>query len=772
MFYAHSHSSLSESGWQTLEEHHNCVSELAKSFALFGASATAGLLGRIHDTGKRSDSFQQRLHGKGGKVDHTSAAYLYLLQEWSKGSWAENGKALARLLAYPLLGHHGGMADFGSQADEGTLAHRLSGPRLRAAPDWKSASVEPLPAAECIFRELIPFMSVEARQPDAFATAFLLRMLFSCLVDADFLDTEHFCSPDRHMLRPAWPSVPTLETRFFQHLRTREFLAEEHVPENVLHDAAQTLCGTPERCEAIRLARLFMLQRCINAADARPGLFSLTMPTGGGKTFSSMAFALRHARTHGLRRVILVIPYTSIIEQNADELRKALGEEAVLEHHSSHIHPEEGTGSDESSSQSYKLSTENWDATVIVTTSVQFFESLFDNRPSRCRKLHNIAKSVIILDEAQMIPIPYIKPCLAALKLLASKYGSSVVLCTATQPALMRSSFLEQGFLPEEVVEIIPPSISPELFRIFERTKVEQRGVMDDAELAECIMSEPQVLCIVNSRKHAGELFSLLKDSASCFHLSARMTPAHRTEVLAAIRQRLAEGLPCRVVSTSLIECGVDISFPVIMREKNGLDVLAQAAGRCNREGRDTLGRVICFSSPDVLPRRAVELAHKRQAFDAVAAREDLFCPETIQAYFNTLYGARRDFLDEKNILSKTEINLSDKMATWQFQFSTIAREFNFIEEDTVSVVIETGEAAELLQQPPPYAPLHPDAVRKLQRFSVQVRRYELEQMKKDGRIEVRYGFLNVLSGGVGYSDKTGLDVGLKNGVSVDDLMF
>lgn len=771
MFYAHSRPGMPEESWQTLEEHQCAVARCAGAFADFGVPNTAALLGDIHDTGKRSDSFQKRLRGKGGKVDHTSAAYLYLLREWGKGPQSAHGTSLAQLLAYPLFGHHGGMADFGSQAESGTLAHRISGPRLRDVPDWKSEGVAPLPPMQDILQELAPFMCLEAKQPDAFAAAFLLRMLFSCLVDADFLDTERCCSPERHGLRPTWPALESLEAGFFQYLQDRGFLQAETVREALLHAGADTPCGSPERREAIRQARSFMLQRCMAAAEERPGMFSLTMPTGGGKTLSSVAFALRHARRHGLRRIILVVPYTSIIEQNADVLRQALGKDAVLEHHSN-VSPEESDDTGEES-LAYKLSAENWDATVIVTTTVQFFESLFDNRPSRCRKLHRIARSVILLDEAQMLPIPFLKPCLAALKLLARRYGSSVVFCTATQPALMRSPFLEDGLLPGEVSEIIPAAVSPVLFRIFERARVEYRkDTMDDGELAAYINAEPQALCIVNSRAHARELFSLLEGGEADFHLSARMTPEHRTRILAVIRQRLADGLPCRVISTSLIECGVDISFPVVMREKNGLDVLAQAAGRCNREGRDALGRVICFSSSRPLPQRAADLNRRRNAFDAVADAGDLFCPDAIHRYFQALYSASSHLLDEKRILPKTTIDLRNRLGIWQFQFATIANAFRFIEDDTVSVIIEQGKAADLLRQTEPYGALPPSAIRQLQRYSVQVRRYELERMKADRRIEVRNGFLNVLSGGVGYSEKTGLDVTLESGVPVADLLF
>ncbi len=772
MIYGHSLSGLPEGRWQTLEDHQNGVAASAERFADFGVPATAKLLGKIHDTGKRSDAFQNRLRGKGGKVDHTTAAYLYLLHAWGKGVLENEGRSLAQLLAYPLFGHHGGMPDYGSQAEPGTLKHRISGERIRAVPDWNAQSAEPLPEMGFFLKEIRPFLCLNGNRPDPFAAAFLLRMLHSCLVDADFLDTERFCSPDRHGLRPEPPSISDLEDRLLRYLHAKGFLSDEPVTEDVVFAGAETPCGSVDRREAVSAARRFLLHSCLAAADRDPGIFSLTMPTGGGKTLSSLAFALRHARKHGLHRIILVVPYTSIIEQNAEVFRQALGEEAVLEHHSHYVHPEEeGFEDDKNSSTIYKLVTENWNASIIVTTSVQFFESFFDNRPSRCRKLHNIAKSVVILDEIQMLPVSYVKPCLRMLELLADKYGSSIVLCTATQPALMKSSFLEEGLSHEKVYSIVGDYLLTAIFRIFERARVEHVGVMTDNQLAHYIHSEHQILCIVNSRRHARELFGLLDGGDADFHLSARMTPDHRSGVLESVRQRLAEGLPCRVVSTSLIECGVDISFPVVMREKNGLDVLAQSAGRCNREGRDALGRVISFVSDKPLPKRAADLARRRQAFDAVASREDLFCPESIQAYFHTLYTASRHILDEKNILGMVEIRQGKDHVAWVFQFASMAREFRFIEEDTESVVIEKGEAADLLERFEEYGATS-SILRKLQRFSVQVRRYELEQMKRDGRIETKFGFLHILSGGVGYNEKTGLDVALENGMPVEDLLF
>ncbi|MBD5558059.1 MAG: CRISPR-associated helicase Cas3' [Desulfovibrio sp.] len=771
MIYAHSLEGKPEDQWQPLAEHHAEAARRAGAFAAPWAPLTAGLLGMIHDTGKNSDSFQARLRGSRKKVDHTSAAYLYLEQQWARDG-DDAGKILARLMAYALLGHHGGMADFGSQAESGTLAWRLSGDRIYDVPDWKPELAAALAPVDGYFRELVPLMCVTGKTPDAFAAAFMLRMLYSCLVDADYLDTERVCAPERHALRPAAPALAALEEKFFHSLAARGFLRQQPVSLAALAEGAQTACGSDARRAAIREARAFMLQCCMNAAQERPGMFSLTMPTGGGKTLSSLAFALRHARRHGLRRVVLVVPYTSIIEQNADVLREALGEDAVLEHHSNYIHPgEDADAADESASMAYRLTTENWDASVIVTTSVQFFESLFSNRPSRCRKLHNLAKSVIILDEVQMLPVPFVRPCVAALRELARGYGSSVVLCTATQPALMRAPWLETGFAPEEVRDIIPADAQGPLFRIFERAQVDVlEEKLDDEALGAMLRGEPQVLCIVNSRRHARELFALLDGGEADFHLSARMTPAHRTRVLAAIRERLAAGLTCRVVSTSLIECGVDISFPVVLREKNGLDVLAQSAGRCNREGRDASGRVICFTSDRPGPRRAAELNRRCAAFEQVARVHDLFCPETVRDYFAKLYAASD--LDEEGILGLTGINTTSTDGYWRFQFATIADKFRFIDEDTVSVVIGQGEAKELLDGVDPWAGPSPADLRRLQRHSVPVYRHEFEKMAAQGRIETKFGYLPVLSGGLGYSEKTGLDVTLEEGVPVEDLLF
>ena len=767
MQYAHSLPGRPKAEWQTLEEHLSGVAKMASQFSsVFGAPLAGNILGMMHDVGKNSTEFQRRLEG-GRRVDHATAGARYLLEAWG-GEYRRNreGSVLAQLLGYALLGHHGGMPDHGrSAADEGSLQYRLSAARNQELPDWRHGFLPPVLPFTAVIRELLPLMSGSGDNFDAFSTCMLIRMLYSCLVDADFLDTESFCSPDRHKLRPVWPAVSVLEERLESRLKEYGFLSPRILGLEELRFYEQNEAG--RKREGIDLARKYILQCCREAAQASPGIFELTVPTGGGKTLSSLAFALRHARKHGLDRIILVVPYTSIIEQNAQVFRKVLGEDAVLEHHCNYTCPEED-GADESKALQYRLSTENWDATVIVTTSVQFFESLFAASPARCRKLHNIARSVIVLDEVQTIPVSYTAPCVAALKVLAMHYHASVVLCTATQPALHRSAMFPEGFESTEVRSIIPEEISPLLFSLFRRVELTRQGGCSDEQLVRRLQEEEQVLCIVNSRRYARELFMLLQDGESAFHLSTYMTPAHRSRVLETIRHRLAEGMPCRVISTSLIECGVDISFPVVFREKNGLDVLAQAAGRCNRHGEAGKGKAIVFDSGKPLPKRAAELARRRTAFDSVADDEDPFSPSCMERYFRALYQASS--LDEACIL-KT-MRQENRRELGVFQFASIDRTFQFIGEQTETVVIENTESEDLVRelQHAPFAT--PEILRRLQRFSVQVYAHELKNMQRDGRIETWHDCVHVLSGGVGYDEKLGLDTTLKDGIAVESLLF
>ncbi|MFD2837537.1 CRISPR-associated endonuclease Cas3'' [Azotobacter vinelandii] len=516
----------------------------AEKAGIFGGQQLAGIAGLLHDLGKYTDEFQRRISGDLIRVDHATRGAMLAVERYG---------ALGRLLAYGIAGHHSGLANGRDPGECSTLEERLKGQSLPALLDQWQNEIQ-LPAMS----ELGPLPIKPVRERQVFQLAFLARMLFSCLVDADFLDTEAYYDriEQRPSRRSARPSLPHLQQALNVHLAG--FRADSPV----------------------NRIRADILGHVRQQAVQEPGLFSLTVPTGGGKTLASLAFALDHAIRHGLRRIIYVIPFTSIVEQNAAVFRKALGEfgeQAVLEHHSAFS---DNRAQDRQARDKLRLAMENWDAPIIVTTAVQFFESLYADRPSRCRKLHNIAGSVIILDEAQTLPLRLLRPCVTAIDELALNYRCSPVLCTATQPALQAPEF--RGGL-QGVRELAP---QPEqLFQRLVRVQVRQVGILSDAALQRQMAEREQVLCIVNNRRHARALYESIAGSDGARHLTTLMCARHRSQVLAEVRQRLHDGQPCRLVATSLIEAGVDVDFPTVLRAEAGLDSIAQAAGRCNREG-------------------------------------------------------------------------------------------------------------------------------------------------------------------------------------------
>lgn len=440
----------------------------------------------------------------------------------------------------------------------------------------------------------------------------------------------------------------------------------------------------------INRCRNDVLRQCKEKARLPPQMFTLTVPTGGGKTLSSMAFSLDHLKKNDLKRIFYVIPYTSIIEQNADVFRKIFGNHNVLEHHSNYDPKQRETEATDPVRESLTLSTENWDIPLVVTTNVQFFESLFSNRRSKCRKIHNLSKSVIILDEAQMLPIGYLKPCLAALSELVLNYGSTVVICTATQPKI--GSFLDERTKPLEIVD------SPEeLYETLRRVHVNNAGELDDEELSDRLRDLKQVLCIVNTRKHASSLFDTIsasEGSDGCFHLSAAMCPVHRRTILKEIRNRLKDGLPCRVISTQLIEAGVDIDFPVVYRAMTGIDSVAQAAGRCNREGKSERGEVYVFRSAEVYG-KATSWQKRVAEIGEMIFNEYEDPPLSLDAvgrYFHKLYYYQggNDRLDKKGILQ----SLDERLDELAFPFEDVNDAFAIIENGTKDVVIPWDDDA------------------------------------------------------------------------------
>jgi CRISPR-associated endonuclease/helicase Cas3 len=463
-----------------------------------------------------------------------------------------------QLLAHVVAGHHAGLKDdlLGAEG------------RIKAKSALLASVEEAAKADGFVWPPTVasPAMRV-ARGEQGFQLAFLTRMVFSCLIDADRTAAAAF---DAHasgeaVEEAAHPSVAELEAALHAWMAQRK--------------------SAPTALNALRDE---VLGAAVAKAAEPQGVFTLTVPTGGGKTLTSLAFALAHARRHQLDRVIVVIPFTSIIEQTAAVYRTALGPlgDAVLEHHGAFEMDNEKTwAATHNGPERLRLSMERWDKPIVVTTAVQFFESLFSDRPSRCRKLHSLARSVIVVDEAQTMPLPLLRPCVAAHKELARNYRSSVVFCTAAQPALtVDPDGGDHGFhggfkAPAEIVPDVPA-----LFAALRRVTVRDIGLQSNAELAERIAASPQALCIVNQHAHARALFGAIRHLPGARHLSTCMLSVHRARVLAEIRADLEEERPCRLVATSLVEAGVDVDFPLVLRASAGLDQIAQAAGRCNRE--------------------------------------------------------------------------------------------------------------------------------------------------------------------------------------------
>lgn len=686
-FFAHSGTDDFKSDWQLLRDHLRDTGSLAAEFAKpFGGERLAQLAGVLHDVGKYDPQFQRRLSGDPTRVDHSTAG-AYLISE---GALVPDGPAdafLARLVAYAIAGHHAGLADWaiqpGRPATGGELSDRLDDfdpGRLDGA--WLS-DLEGPGDIQIETAHLAPAMNL--KDPDSTRHPFMLnmltRMIFSCLVDADFKDTEeHYArltgqTPDRQ-----WPQlrdcIDGLIARLDAHMKA--FSSGSHHPG-----------VTPQQLQ-VRQDRSRIHSHARARATDATGLFTLTVPTGGGKTLTSLGFALDHARAHGKRRIIYAIPFTSIIDQTATQFRDILGDEVLLEHHSA-LEDQRAPANDQSQGRSkLGLAMEDWAAPIVVTTNVQLFESLFAARPSRCRKLHNIVGSVIVLDEAQALPLHLLGPCVRAIEELTVRYGCTVVLCTATQPALDQRYFTERPHSPL-ALPLAGRELAPDpdgLSERFRRVTLEFVGSRRDEELINELAATAQGLIIVNSRAHALELYRRAERAGleGLIHLSTRQHADDRRCLLSQVRERLLEGSPCRVVATSLVEAGVDIDFPRLWRAEAGLEQIAQAAGRCNREGRRPIDEsiVTIFTSPDHPPPRA--LAQQAADFARVldVHGHDLLSPQAIADYFKESYWRLDQDVDREGILKLLRLDATGFMG----DFRTVADRFRMIESGMLPVII------------------------------------------------------------------------------------
>jgi len=635
--------------------------------------------GLWHDLGKFANEFQTYLAKASDihndevleKIDHTTAG----------AKLATSKHPLGHCMATAIAGHHAGLLDARHES-RASLIKRLS---------KEIAPVDAAPANIIDF-PFPPPTSFITSSSSAFTLAFFQRMLFSCLVDADFLATEAFMNENQYALRPQ---------------------PEERTFENALALLEKKIDSFGAPIGEVNKARKIVVDDCLSAADSPPGLFSLTVPTGGGKTLSSLAFGLKHAIKYDHQRIIYVIPFTSIIEQNATvfaDLLAELGENVVLEHHSNLAPEKETTRS--------RLATENWDSPIVVTTAVQFYESLFAAKTSKSRKLHNIANSVVILDEAQALPVQYLEPCLRGLEQLSDHYHTTTVLCTATQPAIGKSEQFPIGL--ENITEIIHDTAA--LFASLKRVEVHYRETLDDQTIANEISETQQALCIVNTRKHAQALYQLLPKSDQNYHLSALMCPEHRLQILATVRQRLNDGLPTRLISTQLIEAGVDIDFPTVYRSMAGLDSISQAAGRCNRNGKISIGQVHVFHSEHTASetyfRETANVGHEILDLHS----DDPLSTAAVNAYFDKYYYQQKSKWDAKDILSDFTI-VRDHKLPLLFQYKSVAEKFKLIENNQISVIIPWDEKAKELcdQLRNESIKLHRQLFRSLQRYAVQI---------------------------------------------------
>lgn len=702
---------------QSNEDHQQGVAERAERFAAeFGMGEWGRVLGLLHDKGKEQQDFQTYIKKVSGLCpqlivrSHPNHAYVGALiaQKYYK--------PMLPFLAYPIMGHHAGLYDYDEY--ESVLDEKLIPADVDASPLDVKLTAPKLKAP-----------------PQPYECNHIIRMLFSCLVDADFLDTEWFMNEEQAKMRGGKKSLKELWPLLEGHLEKLKSTADD-TPVNRIRNQVQ--------------------QACIQMADSAPGFYSLTVPTGGGKTLSSLVWAMRHALKNGKKRIVVAIPYTSIIVQTAQNLRVIFGAENVLEHHSNVSFEDISDKRDDTDELALqmRLATENWDYPIVVTTNVQLFESMYSCKPSQCRKLHNLCNSVLILDEVQTLPTDYLQPIVNALKAYQRQFGMSVLFTTASQPVLEGE---HRGCNPqvvlkgiEKVTEIIPKDYA--LHDKLRRVRLhfdEQRSTYDD--IAMRLAQYDRVLCIVNTRKDAAEIYNRLPkdDNVLTLHLSRMMCPIHVSETIAKIKAALSDKKKIRVVSTQLIEAGVDIDFPVVFRQEAGLDSILQAAGRCNREGKLGLSDTYVFMLDKALPPGFMSRTNYAR-IDMMETVEDKFSAEAMTAYFHFLYSKVNTF--DKAGMSRMLELLKDML------FRTANEEFHLIDDKTTPVIVNWSCGTSFVEKLKKDGPLY-HLMKQLSGYSVNVRQHDMQLLQQAGAIEEVLENVYVISNPAFYDENVGLVV-------------
>ena len=716
-----------------LLDHLKETAKLSENFASkFDSGDWGKVLGLAHDVGKARIEWQEyinsiivqtedtyedaHLENNNRKVPHAPYGACFV-----EGMFGE--AKLGRFLSYEIAGHHTGLPDW-------SKAEKTEGLALNKQLE-KYNKIDDIPIeVRNLFKDL-NVMKLPWRFRRGLDVSLWMRMLFSCLIDSDRLDTERYMDKAKNEIRGKYLTIEELKEEFDLFMFN-------------LEDKADNL--------QINTIRREIRKKCIKAGKGDQGAYSLTVPTGGGKTLSSLGFALEQAEKFKLDRIIYVIPYTSIIEQTAEVFKKIFGKDQVVEHHSNLNHEE--------LSSKIMLATENWDAPIIITTSVQFFESLFSSSPSKCRKLHNITNSVVILDEAQLVPTNFLKPVLATLQLLVERYGVTILISTATQPAFRRreGDQLELNAFTK-VEEIIGDKKEvEELYKSLKRTQIELPKFDDNPVVLKDLASElkdyKQVLCVVSDRKSCLELFDLMPEGT--YHLSSLMCGEHRSKKITEISEKLKAGEEVRVISTQLVEAGVDLDFPLVYKSFAGLDSIIQAAGRCNREGKADLGKVKVFFLPRPIPqgflRKAADLT-KSMLIDY----DDMADPDIFEEYFKRLY-YNMNSLDKKGIVDQLDPGKEDL----SIFFRSASRDFKIIDDkEQIAIIVRYEDSENIINEILEKGP-NRRLLRMLQRFTVSIYRNEFLSLEKRKALIHLGGDIHALTTGIDYSDDTGLILDLQ----------
>lgn len=695
---------------QSTDEHNEAVAEMASSFAAsFGFDDLGRIMGLLHDKGKEQEEWQKYLQGVTGfNKDYANIKngphHAYVGAVIAQKQYPQ----IAPLIAQPIAGHHRGLYDYCDYIEE--------------------TKVE-IPQ-DVTINKVLSYRMPKLPKLERYDLHHIVRMLFSCLVDADSLDTEEFMNPEQAKLRGSHTSMSELLKMLELYLVKLKMNAPD---------------------TEVNRIRNYVQEQCIKESQDECGFYSLTVPTGGGKTLASVLWALHHAVKNNLQRIIIAIPYTSIIVQTAATLKHIFGDQNVLEHHSN-VNPEEIKNKE--LRERIQLATENWDYPIIVTTNVQLFESLFSNKRSDCRKLHNIAKSVIIFDEVQTLPLGFYKPIVDTFKTFQRLFGTSILFTTASQPIL---SGRIEGANPivsfnslQSVHEIIPQSAK--LHEKLRRVDLQfMKGAKSYDEVAEELSNHKQVLCIVNTRRDAKELYERLPKEGICLHLSRMMCPAHVSLTINQIKEALKSqsNQPIRVIATQLIEAGVDIDFPVVFRQEAGLDSILQAAGRCNREGKLDLCTTYVFSLSKEHPLPPGFIMQTNNARLGMGQHHDWFAPEAMNSYFKQLH-SRIDNFDEKQ--------MQELLYKQECEFEEAANRFHLIDDQSISVIVNWNGSIhlynELIKLEPSYS-----LMKKLAQYSVNVRERDFKKLQSMNAIDEPFENIYAIINPNYYNTDTGLSL-------------